>query len=166
MPALPSRVTPTSVFGVALAWWISLALMAALTSNPAVLNVSQILDARLIIEARPAEGADSVEVVRVYAADRLEPPSEVITVTNLEEVIATLQAYDSCLMPLSPDGDGAWVVPGWRFVDKGRRKSIPIIYPANDVTRARLKQILERAKRQILDRPIELDRHFVQVSIW
>ena len=165
MPALPSRITLTSVFGVALAWWISLALMAALTSNPAVLNVSQILDARLIIEARPAEGADSVEVVRVYAADRLEPPSEVITVTNLEEVIATLQANDSCLMPLSPDGDGAWVVPGWRFVDKGRRKSIPIIYPANDVTRARLKQILERAKRQILDRPIELDRHFVQVSI-
>ena len=50
-------------------------------------------------------------------------------------------------------------------MDKGRRKSIPIIYPANDVTRARLKQILERAKRQILDRPIELDRHFVQVSI-
>ena len=79
-------------------------------------------------------------------------------------MIATLKAHDSCLMPLSPDGDGGWVVPGWRFADKGHKKSIPMIYPANEVTRARLKQILERAQRQILDRPIELDRHFVQVS--
>ena len=165
MPALAPRRVVLLVFGVASAWWLALGLMAALTSNPPVLNVSQILEARLIIEARAVDSGDSVEVVRVYAADRLEPPSEVITVTNLEEVIATLQANDSCLMPRSPDGDGAGGVPGWRFVDKGRRKSIPIIYPANDVTRARLKQILERAKRQILDRPIELDRHFVQVSI-
>ena len=164
MPALASRRVVQLVFGAALVWWIALGLMAALTSNPPVLNVSQILEARLIIEARAVDTADSVEVVRVYAADRLEPPSERIVVSNLKEVIATLKANDSCLMPLSPDGDGGWVVPGWRFVDKGRKKSIPIIYPANDVTRARLKQILERAQRQILDRPIELDRQFVQVS--
>ena len=164
MPALASRRVVQLVFGVALAWWISLGLMAALTSNPAVLNISQILEARLIIEARSVDTADSVEVVRVYAADRLEPPSEIISVSNLSEVIDTLESNDSCLMPLSPDGDGGWVVGGWQFRDKGNRKSIPVIYPATSTTRARLKQILERAKRKILDRPIPLDHHFVQAT--
>ena len=165
MPALASRRVVLLAFGAASSWWIALGLMAALTSNPAVLNVSQILEARLIIEARAADSDDSVEVVRVYAADRLEPPSETIAISNLTDVITTLKSHDSCLVPLSPDGDGRWVVPGWRFVDKGRKKSIPIVYPANDATRGRLVQILERAKRQILDRPVELDRHFVQASI-
>ena len=67
-------------------------------------------------------------------------------------------------MPLSPGGDGNWVVPGCRFLDKEKTRSIPMIYPANNTTRTRLKQILKRAKRQILDRPIDLDRHFVQVT--
>ena len=164
MPALASRRVVQLVFGVALAWWISLGLMAALTSNPAVLNISQILEARLIIEARSVDTADSVEVVRVYAADRLEPPSEIISVSNLSEVIDTLESNDSCLMPLSPDGDGGWEVGGWQFLDKRNRKSIPVIYPATATTRARLKQILEQAKRKILDRPIPLDHHFVQAT--
>jgi hypothetical protein len=164
MPAAPSRKTLRLVAGVALAWWISLGLMAALTSNPAVLNVSQILDARLVIEARSTAAADSVEVVRVYAADRLEPPAEIISVSNLAQVIDILESNESCLMPLSPDGDGGWVVGGWQFRDKGNRKSIPVIYPATSTTRARLKQILEQAKRKILDRPIPLDHHFVQAT--
>ena len=160
----PARRRVIVVVVAASAWWISLGLMAALTSDPAVLNVTQVLEARLVIEARKLDADNQVQVVRVYASDRLDPPPETITVSNLTDVVDTLEANRSCLMPLSPDGDGGWVVPGWRFVDKDRKKSIPIIYPANDVTRARLKQILERAQRQILDRPIELDRQFVQVS--
>ena len=85
-------------------------------------------------------------------------------IANLKDVITTLQSSDSCLVPLSPTGEGAWKIPGWQFVDKGRTTSIPVVYPANDTTRNRLKQILERAKRQILDRPIGIERHFVQLS--
>ena len=164
MPALTSRRVLLLVFGVASAWWITLGLMAALTSNPPVLNVAQILGARLIIEARAVDTDDAVEVIRVYSTDHIEPPSMRIVVANLKDVLATLKANDSCLIPLSPDGNGAWVVPGWQFVDKGRKKSIPLIYPANDTTRSRLKQILEQDKREILDRPIELDRRFAQAN--
>ena len=160
----PARRRVIVVVVAASAWWISLGLMAALTSDPAVLNVTQVLEARLVIEARKLDADNQVQVVRVYASDRLDPPPETITVSNLTDVVDTLEAIRSCLMPLSPDGDGNWVVPGCRFLDKGETRSIPMIYPADDTMRARLKQILKRAKRQILDRPIDLDRHFVQVT--
>ncbi len=160
----PARRRVIVVVVAASAWWISLGLMAALTSDPAVLNVTQVLEARLIIEARKLDADNQVQVLRIYAADRLDPPPETITVSNLTDVVDTLEANRSCLMPLSPGGDGNWVVPGCRFPDKGETRSIPMIYPADDTMRARLKQILKRAKRQILDRPIDLDRHFVQVT--
>ena len=160
----PARRRVIVGVGAASAWWISLGLMAALTSDPAVLNVTQVLEARLVIEARNLDADNQGQVVRVYASDRLDPPPETITVSNLTDVVDTLEANRSCLMPLSPDGDGNWVVPGCRFLDKGETRSIPMIYPADDTMRSRLKQILKRAKRQMLDRPIEPDRHFVQVT--
>lgn len=164
MPALTSRRAVLTVFGVAATWWIALGVMAALTSNPPVLNVAQVLEARLIVEARATNTDDSIEIIHVFTADKLDQPSGTITVVNLKDVITTLQSNDSCLVPLSPTGEGAWKIPGWQFVDKGRTTSIPVVYPANDATRNRLKQILERAKRQILDRPIGIERHFVQLS--
>jgi hypothetical protein len=164
MPAAKSRRTPLLILAAAITWWITLGLMAALTSNPSVLNITQILESRLIIEAREASGGDTVEVIQVYAADRLEPPSATLKITNLSDVLDTLRSNASCLMPLSPDGEGRWRVSGWRFVDKGQKNSTAVIYPATPTTRTRLKQILEQAKRQILDRPIKLDRHFVQMS--
>ena len=160
----PARRRVIGVIIAASVWWISLGLMAALTSNPTVLNVTQVLEARLVIEARKLDAGDQVQVVRVFASDRLDPPPETLTVSNLAEVIDTLELNGSCLVPLSPGGDGNWVVPGCRFLDKGETRSIPMIYPADDTMRSRLKQILKHAKRQILDRPIEPDRHFVQVT--
>ena len=160
----PSRRRVIVMIVAASAWWISLGLMAALTSNPTVLNVTQVLEARLVIEARGLDAGDQVQVVRVFASDRLDPPPEALTVSNLAEVIDTLESNGSCLVPLSPGGDGNWVVPGCHFLDKGKTRSIPMIYPANDTTRTRLKQILKRGKRQILDRPVDPDRHFVQVT--
>jgi hypothetical protein len=165
MPAAKSRRTPLLILAAASTWWITLGLLAALTSNPSVLNITQILESRLIIEAREASGGDTVEVIQVYAADRLEPPSATLEITNLSDVLDTLRSNPSCLMPLSPDGEGRWRVSGWRFVDKGQKISTAVIYPATPTTRTRLKQILEQAKRNVLERPIEPERHFVQVSI-
>ena len=67
----PARRRVIVVIIAASAWWISLGLMAALTSNPTVLNVTQVLEARLVIEARKLDAGDQLQVVRGFASDRL-----------------------------------------------------------------------------------------------
>ena len=62
-----SRRRVIVVIVAASAWWISLGLMAALTSNPTVINVTQVLEARLVIEARGLNAGDQVQVVRVLS---------------------------------------------------------------------------------------------------
>ncbi|GIS62562.1 MAG: hypothetical protein CM1200mP2_47870 [Planctomycetaceae bacterium] len=127
--------------------------MAALTSNPTVLNVTQVLEARLVIEARGLDAGDQVQVGTGLCLRSARPSPEKTHRLEPRRGHRHPGVQGSCLVPLSPGGDGNWVVPGCHFLDKGKTRSIPMIYPANDTTRTRLKQILKRGKRQILDRP-------------
>ncbi len=145
-------------------WWICLGLMAAFTSNPVVVNVAQVTEARLVVEARSGEQPGEIVVLEVLASDQLEPPGEALEVSNLDQVIDTLRGHASCLVPLSPDGDGKWSVQGIRYLDKGRSVSVPVIYPATDSARRRLEQILKVTRKALLELPVRIPGQYAQVS--
>ncbi|MFP6770487.1 MAG: hypothetical protein VB859_20095 [Planctomycetaceae bacterium] len=149
MPAKDRRRIGLIVSAAAVSWWITLGLMAALTANPVVLNLAQFSQARLIIEGRLSnERADTIDVLRVFACDTIKEPSGPLSVVNLDQLRPTLKADQSYLVPLHPTGEGTWKILGLKTLSPRGGQSRPIIYPADDVTREQLEEILRRSRKR------------------
>lgn len=149
MAAKDRRRVVLVVSAVAVLWWVALGLMVVLTANPVVLNPAQLGRARLVIEGRlSVEQGDTIDVLRVFASDTIKKPISPLTVVNLGDLQPPLEPARSYLVPLSPTGNGTWRIPGLRTLSQQDDRSRPIVYPADDVTRAQLEKILKRSRER------------------
>ncbi len=137
------------VSAAAVSWWVALGLMAALTANPVVLNPAQFSQARLVIEGRlSGERAETIDVLRVFACNTIKEPDGPLSVVNLDQLRTTLEADRSYLVPLNPTGKGTWKILGLKTLSPRDGPSRPVIYPADDVTREQLEEILRRSRKR------------------
>ncbi len=119
--------------GVALAWLLTLSLLALLTSNPVTLNREQIQRADFVISAEVLdEQSGRVSPLREWK--RNEKFDE-LTLANLPKT--DCREAERYIIPISLGDDGHFQVTPSKLPGK-----LPVVYPANDEAIRQLENLL------------------------
>lgn len=118
------------VIVVAVAWWIVLGILAALTSNPVMVNRDQVRTARLVLEGSVTDTTSGqINVRRHWLVDWISPVPENPTIDNIGDCFPSPQPERLYLFPLIPTGEGTFrVVP----LSGQPGNDLPLIYPADE----------------------------------
>jgi hypothetical protein len=119
---------------LAVAWSVTLLVMALQTANPLVVSRDQLLKSDVVVIARRVRaGDDHVSVERVFRGN--VAAGDKLRVLNLADIggFADDQSY---VLPLSPNSDGYVVTT----LDKQR--AAPLVYPVSPDTIEAVKSIL------------------------
>jgi hypothetical protein len=117
----------------AIAWWITLGLMAALTANPVMLNRNQIRGARLVLEGSVTNTTSGrIKVSRHWLVDWISPVPENPMIENLSECFPAPESNRRYLFPLIPTGEK----DTFHVVQLPRQSGsdLPLIYPSDAST--------------------------------
>lgn len=146
---LSSRGLLLAALVLAALWWLALALMAWLTANPVTINVWQVYQADVVVQAMvvdPQSGA--IEVSREWKNDRTSLPGQsIVKDTALAEAVPG----NSYLLPLTRSATGEWQVTRAALrtpLGKPQQYAPPYIYPATEEAIAQLEEVLAAGNRR------------------